>query len=159
MSSLHSHERLHEALPQAAFETALASLRARGERVTEGRRAVLRALAATSEHLTAEQVVSALESTDPGVHRATVYRTLDVLAELGIVSSVHVSGGANLYHLAASPAGHEHLHAHCRSCGAVVVLPADALDAVVERAHRLAGFRLEASQSTLVGTCARCDGR
>jgi Fur family ferric uptake transcriptional regulator len=109
--------------------------------------------------VTAEQVVAQLEASDPGVHRATVYRTLDVLSELGIASNAHVTGGANVYHLASSPAGHEHLHAHCRVCGSVVVLPADALDGLVERARRVAAFRVEASQSTLVGTCAACAER
>lgn len=80
---------------------------------------MLAVLAGTSDHLSADSVVALLESTDPGVHRATVYRTLDVLADLGIVSHRHAGGGATVYHFAADPAGHEHLHAHCRECGEV----------------------------------------
>jgi len=152
----HSHERLHHLSSDAAVDEAVTALRARGERVTEGRTAVLRTLATTFEHLSADQVVARLESSDPGVHRATVYRTLEVLTDLGIVSQVRGAGAASLYHFASPPAGQEHLHAHCRVCGDVVVLPADALDEVTQHIRHLTGFRLEASQSTLAGVCERC---
>jgi Fur family ferric uptake transcriptional regulator len=152
----HSHERLHRVSPDGALATAVEALRARGERVTGARRAVLRLLANTSEHLSADEVALRLESADPGVHRATVYRTLDVLTDLGVVSQVNTTTGANVYHFASSPAGSEHLHAHCRVCGSVVVIPADSLAEVATRVSHLTGFRLEPAQSTLVGLCADC---
>jgi Fur family ferric uptake transcriptional regulator len=113
-------------------------------------------LARTHEHVSADQVVAMLESSHPDVHRATVYRTLDLLADLGVVSHLHASGGATVYHLVAARAGHEHLHAHCRLCGAVAVIPADALAAASERVAKDTGFQIEPAQSTLVGVCADC---
>jgi Fur family ferric uptake transcriptional regulator len=151
-----THEHVHLTSPDAAISAAVATLRVHGERVTDARRAVIDVLARTHEHLSADQVVAALESSHPLVHRATVYRTLDVLAELGVVSHLHATGGATHYHLAASPAGHEHLHAHCRSCGAVIVIPVDALASASARIADETGFRIEPHQSTLVGVCREC---
>lgn len=151
-----AHELLHGASPDRDVQAALAALRERGQRVTTARRAVLEVLAATHEHVSADDVVGRLAATHPHVHRATVYRTLDLLAELGVVSHLHASGGATAYHLAATPAEHEHLHALCRICRQVVVIAPDALDDVAVRVAGDTGFRLETSQSLLVGVCAEC---
>lgn len=153
----HDHERLHSRAAADAVSAAVVRLRERGERVTAPRRAVLEALAGRSDHLTADEVSTLLEGTD--VHRATVYRTLDVLAAAGVVSHRHIAGGAARYHLASAAAGAEHLHGHCRGCGTVVVLPADALAGAAARLREAAGFRLEAEQSTLVGLCSDCAAR
>lgn len=150
------HERLHRDSPDAAVDAALGALRAGGERVTVARRAVLEALARTHEHLGAEEVAALLETTHPGVHRASVYRTLELLTRLGIATHVHGGGGTTVYHLAAAALGHEHLHAHCRECGEVVVVPADVLDAAASRVHAESGFRLDPGRSALVGLCAGC---
>lgn len=154
-SHVDTHEQLHLVSPDAAA-AAIGALRAHGERVTDARRAVIELLAGTHEHVSADQVATLLEASRPVVHRATVYRTLDVLAELGIVSHIHSGSGATAYHLAASPEGHEHLHAHCRSCGAVIVIPADALADASARVARETGFTIEAQQSMIVGVCASC---
>jgi Fur family ferric uptake transcriptional regulator len=151
-----SHADRHREAPDSAQVGALAALRAHGERVTEPRRAVIEALARTHEHLSADRIVTLVEAARPAVHRATVYRTLDVLVELGIVSHVHAPGGASVYHLVAFPAGQAHLHAHCRLCGAVSDIPVDALDAAAARIEDETGFRMEAQQSTLAGVCAAC---
>jgi Fe2+ or Zn2+ uptake regulation protein len=87
------------------------------------------------------------------VHRATVYRTLDTLSALGVVSHVHLGHGPTAYHLASAPA---HVHAQCRTCGRVVELPPDLLDPVRDAAARVAGFRLAAEHVALSGTCADC---
>lgn len=151
---LGSHALLHRGDPAEAIEAALEVLRSTGERVTQPRRVVIEVLAVTPEHIGAEQLVDAVEAVDPGIHRATVYRTLDLFSSLGIVSHLHSAGGSALYHLATVAPGHEHLHGRCRRCGRVVDLPADALDVAVAQ---LAGaFRLEPGQSALVGLCEAC---
>lgn len=151
-----AHVSLHHESPETAVQAAVQALRAHGERVTDARIAILGVLARTHEHLSADHVVALLEHGDPRVHRATVYRTLEVLADTGIVSSAHSPGGATTYHLATPSPGHEHLHAHCRICGDVVVIGADCLDEVARTVARDSGLRIEPQQSTLVGVCARC---
>ncbi len=150
------HAGLHHDSPERAEQAGIAALRDHGERVTDARRAVLGVLARTHEHVSADHVVALLEHGDPRVHRATVYRTLEVLAERGIVSSLHTAGGATAYHLATPAPGHEHLHAYCRVCGDVVVIPADCLDEAVREVTRVSGLTIDPQQSTLIGVCARC---
>jgi len=100
--------------------------------------------------------VSAVAERDPGVHRASVYRTLETLSGLGVVQHVHVGHGTTAYHLAGDEA---HLHAQCGRCGAVIDLPASLLDEVAARVHREHGFRLDPSHVALSGTCERCLGQ
>lgn len=140
---------------QLGLDQAVAALRRRGERVTHPRRSVLQALAALSDHPTAEDVVAAVESDAPGVHRATVYRTLETLTALGIVTHVHVGHGGTSYHLSEQ----QHLHAQCHDCGAVVDVPPDVLDDVRARLSAASGFDLDASHVALSGRCATCADR
>jgi Fur family transcriptional regulator, ferric uptake regulator len=131
-------------------------LRARGERMTGPRKAVLAVLAASGGHLGAEDVVTRVAALDAGVHRASVYRTLDALCVLGVVQHVHIGHGATAYHLVRG--GDAHVHAQCSSCGAVVDLPADVLESAARRMERESGFVLDPTHVALSGTCATCAG-
>jgi len=132
-------------------------LRARGERMTRPRRAVLRALAAHGTHVCAEDVLAEVTRLDPGVHRASVYRALEALSGAGIVQHVHVGHGGTAYHLRTGD--REHVHAQCRSCGAVIDLPDDALDGVAARLEADHGFAMDPGHVALSGTCTRCRAR
>lgn len=134
-------------------ERAATLLRARGDRMTAPRRAVLTALAAHPTHLSADQVVTAVARIDSAVHRASVYRALEALTDIGIVQHVHVSHGTTAYHLAGAQV---HLHAQCESCGAVIDLATDLLDAVRDRVEAEQAFRIDPSHVALSGTCNRC---
>ncbi|WP_051191926.1 Fur family transcriptional regulator [Microbacterium luticocti] len=148
------HARLHAHAADEAVQAALDALRVRGHRVTAGRRAVLQALAAHSEHLSAEQIVRAVEAGH--AHRATVYRTLDLLVAAGVVSLRPTGSGAVRYHLATMAPAAAHLHGMCRVCGAVVVLPGEAMAPTVTAVRAATGFQVDAAASTLVGECAAC---
>lgn len=129
-------------------------LRARGERMTGPRRAVVRVLAGRGGHRSAEEVVRAVAELEPTVHRASVYRTLEALSELGVVQHVHVGHGGTAYHLLrARP---PHLHASCRSCGVVTDLPAALLDEVAGLVAADHDFHLDATHVALSGTCGSC---
>lgn len=145
--------------PRAAADVTIdevaALLRSRGERMTGPRRAVLTVLAEGNEHLSADAVLTRVAAHDAGVHRASVYRTLDALCDLGVVQHVHVGHGGTAYHLVRE--GQPHLHAQCGSCGAVHDLPADLLDDVSDAVYRLHGFRLDAGHVALSGLCRSCD--
>ncbi len=138
----------------AAVAAAVAALHERGERMTAPRQAVIRTMAEQPGHLTAEQVAVKLGEGPVPVHLTTVYRTLERLTELGIVTHVHVGHGPTAYHLTESA----HLHAQCRVCGTVIDLPVDLLDGLGEEIQKVAGFELDAEQVVLAGTCARCLG-
>jgi Fur family ferric uptake transcriptional regulator len=129
-------------------------LRARGERMTGPRKAVLAVLAASGGHLGAEDVVTGVADVDTRVHRASVYRTLDALCDLGVVQHVHIGHGATAYHLVHGR--HVHVHAQCNSCGAVVDLPVDVLESAAARMQQEAGFVLDPTHVALSGTCSAC---
>lgn len=139
-----------------AAADALDRLRTHGQRVTVARRAVIEVLAETDGHPSAEQVSAAIEGRVPGVHLATVYRTLETLADLGIVAHVHVGHGTTAYHLTETMGRGGHLHAQCRSCRRVFDLPPDTLDDVTERLARDTGFALDPRHVALSGICADC---
>jgi Fur family ferric uptake transcriptional regulator len=136
-------------------------LRARGERVTPARRAVLQILDTADKHLNAEEIVTLAADQVPGVHRATVYRALSTLGELQMVTHTHVGGSAAVYHLsvpdprlAAPPGAHAHLQ--CTTCGAVIDVKAEIFASVVARLERDLDFRLAPEHAALLGTCTNC---
>jgi len=129
-------------------------LRSAGLHLTAPRRAVLSVLASRGGHLSAEHVVTAVAGLDPGVHRASVYRALEALTDVGLVQHVHLGHGATAYHLA-DRAG-QHLHLQCGACGAVLDAPVQLLGSVRRRLLREHGFALDAAHVALSGRCATC---
>src|SRR5258706_15211502 len=96
-------------------------LREKGYRLTPQRELVLDAVTQLG-HATPEQVCERVQRTASGVNISTVYRTLELLEELGLVRHAHLGHGAPSYH----PAGHhEHLHLVCRDCDVVTAISID----------------------------------
>lgn len=126
-------------------------MRARGERMTAARRAVLLALATTPGHLSVEELHT--RAADGRLPRSSVYRALDALSALGVVQHIHLGHGATAYHLRDEL--EPHLHAQCRRCESVLDLPADALDPVAAHLAGL-GFVLDPAHTALSGLCADC---
>lgn len=142
---------------QSLDDRAEALLRAAGQRVTKPRLAVLSCvLGAGGDHLSAEEVLDKVAARSAGVHRATVYRTLDGLADVGVLRHVHLDRGLTAYHVVEPAPRHEHLHAQCAGCGRVVDLPPDVLGDTAERVRRISGFQLDASHVALSGYCKDC---
>lgn len=120
------------------------------------RRAVIDVLARTDSHPTVDRIAGDVAERWPGMALTTVYRTLETLAELGVVHHVHLAAGT-AYHLADSAGGQrEHVHAQCRGCHRVVDLPAEVLDDVRRQVDRATGFRLEPFHVALSGLCLDC---
>jgi Fur family transcriptional regulator, ferric uptake regulator len=140
---------------------ALGLLRDQHERVTRARQAVIEVLDGTDEHLAADEIVARAEASAPGVHRATVYRALATLGDLGLVTHTHVGGSATVYHLAIpapsdQTASTPHAHLQCTNCQAVIDFPVDALDSLITRVDRDVGFLVEPHHAALLGLCADC---
>ncbi len=141
-------------------QVALDVLRDQHERVTRARQAVIEVLDGTEEHLTADEIVARAEASAPGVHRATVYRALATLGELGLIIHTHVGGSATVYHLAlpaaATQTSYRHAHLQCTSCQAVIDFPIDVLDSLISRVDHEVGFLVEPHHAALLGLCAEC---
>jgi Fur family ferric uptake transcriptional regulator len=142
-------------MPNDRVEEILGRFRAGGGRVTEPRRAVVHALvASTHHHVTVPALLQALRQVDPDVHESTVYRTLDRLADLGVVTPIEQPGGPTVYHLPERA----HHHLVCEGCGRIVGASPDLLTSVGERLAAEHGFALRHEAVTLPGLCAECAG-
>ena len=128
-------------------------VRERGLRLTEPRRRVL-AVLARGEHLTPE-VLTHLVGRDGGstLPPSTIYRTLQSLEDVGIVTHSHLDHGPATYHLARP---HRHLHLVCRGCRSVLEVPTEAADALVAQVLSETGFQADPTHMAIHGHCARC---
>ena len=134
-------------------EAILERFRARGGRVTAARTVVVEALVrGPGHHLTAAEVVARVRSVDPDVHESTVYRNLDALAELGVVTRIEGAGGAVVHHLPEQA----HHHLVCERCGRVSGADPELLAAVASQLVADHGFVLREEAVTLPGRCAAC---
>ncbi|HEX2193985.1 MAG TPA: Fur family transcriptional regulator [Candidatus Limnocylindria bacterium] len=127
--------------------------RERGLRWTPQRRAVVDVLAGTDGHVTGAELVDRCRARDPSTIPSTVYRTLDVLEELGLVRHGHGADGREEYHVGP---GSEHGHMHCSACGASREIPARAAERIAGVLAEAAGFEVDVSHVTVVGRCRRC---
>lgn len=128
------------------------ALRASGRRVTSQRLVIHRALRELARHAPAEEVLAAAGRRLPGLSLPTVYATLDLLVELGLVRRVRPGAGPVLFDPRAEP----HHHAVCRSCGRVDDLEAPVGLAPALEAARAAGFHPEHAELVVGGRCAAC---
>src|SRR5918994_6444127 len=129
--------------------------RGRGMRWTPQRRTVVEVLAGTDGHVTAAELVERCRARDPSTIPSTVYRTLDVLEELGLVRHGHGADGREEFHVL--PAS-DHGHLHCASCGATWEMGEARGLAVADALRATDGFEVDIGHVTLVGRCRECAG-
>jgi Fur family ferric uptake transcriptional regulator len=139
----------------ARWVTIADEFRSRGLRWTPQRRALLGVLAETDGHVTGAELVERCRRRDPSTIPSTVYRTLDVLEQLGVVRHGHGADGQEEYHVL--PEG-EHGHLHCRLCGATWEIRPQEAAAIVDSFEQDRGFAVDISHVTIVGLCPACRG-
>ena len=128
------------------------ALRARGLRSTLQRRLVLDAVTALG-HCTPEQVCERVQDVAPALSLSTVYRTLELLERLGVITHTHLGHGAPTY----APASHDdHIHLVCRRCGAVVEADVAQARALAAEVHERYGFAADVTHLSLDGVCGAC---
>ena len=127
--------------------------RQRGMRWTSQRHLVLDALERSDGHVTGSELVERCRAVDPDTTPSTVYRTLRVLEELGVVRHAHGPEGREEYHV--RPAA-EHGHLHCESCGASWEIGPEDAAATVSSFQKRRGFTVDLSHLTVVGVCESC---
>ena len=132
-----------------------ARMRARGLRWTPQRETVIAVLAETvpGDHLTAAELVERCRERDGRTVPSTVYRTLDVLEDLGLVRHGHGADGREEYHVL--PAG-EHGHLHCSDCGGTWEIDEVEAATLLGSLERSRGFAADLSHVTIVGRCMTC---
>ncbi len=131
----------------------LAALERSDHRMTEPRRVVASLVADQPGHFAAADLVEAAAARDLGIGRATVFRTLDVLLELGLVERLDLPSGEHAY-VACEPAHHHHVV--CSSCGRSEDVDDAGLRSVVRDVARQTGYRVDAHRLELFGLCPAC---
>jgi Fur family ferric uptake transcriptional regulator len=140
-------------VPSGPWSEVPARLRARGLRWTPQRRVLLDVLAGTSGHVTGSELVERCRELDPTTIPSTVYRTLDVLEELGIVRHAHGVDGREEFHV--MPAA-DHGHLYCTGCRGTWEIGAEEAAELVASLRSSHGFRVELSHVSIAGLCAGC---
>ena len=132
-------------------EYALGQLSEAGYRSGGSRRKVVELLGSQSCAITALELDDRLK----GVGRATVYRALEQMEELGLIQKIDVGRDSAGYEKV-DPEGHHHHHIVCTDCGKVVPFEDPKLEEVIHRVSKRGGFQIQSHDITLKGTCEDC---
>lgn len=127
-------------------------LRASGYRVTPQRQLVLEAVQRL-DHATPERILTEVQRTAEGVNLSTVYRTLEVLESVGLVTHAHIGHGSPAYHSVSEQA---HIHLVCGRCGKVQSVDAAVAEPFARTLGERTGFVTDISHVSLHGLCADC---
>ena len=130
-----------------------ASLRQHGYKLTPQRRAVIRTIASTQDHLTPTAIYERAHQLYPNIGLVTVYRTLDILAELKLICELHAGDSCHSYTIS-TPEHHHHLI--CSNCGTVVDFSGYDLSELEQRLSLETGFKIEGHLLEFIGLCQTC---
>jgi Fur family transcriptional regulator, ferric uptake regulator len=144
--------RTHEALER--FER---FLHGKDLRLTEARAAIVEAALARQGHYPIEELIADLKSRGIRGSKATVYRTLPLLAEAGILEPAIIAGESRSYETTFGRNHHDHLL--CGRCGKVIEFEFEAFEILEKEVAARYGFRLHAHHHELLGTCPECLAR
>ncbi len=126
-------------------------LKSSGYKMTPQRRAVIEAVAWSQDHLTPAALNDKLQ--DRRVGLVTIYRTLEILENLGLICEVHSGGSCHSYTMGAS--GHHH-HLICSDCGRVVDFESRDLGSLKRRLSQETGFKISEELLEFLGQCGQC---
>lgn len=138
----------------ASGEDLRSRLRGSGYRLTPQRELILQAVERLG-HATPDEVLAEVHAQSSAVNVSTVYRTLEVLEELGLVRHAHLSDRAPTYH---SVSEHEHFHVVCRNCHRIISVEPGVLADVVRRLRDDHAFVVDVGHLTVFGRCVDCQG-
>ena len=129
-------------------------LRQHGYKLTPQRQAVIQTIASSQDHLTPTAIYDKVHQGHPSIGLVTIYRTLDILAELGLICRVHMESGCRSY-LMRRPSEHHH-HLVCSGCGQVVDFTDCDLSELEQRLSQETGFEMEGHLLEFTGLCQAC---
>ena len=130
-------------------------LRQKGHRLTPRRLMVVQVLAEQGDHLTVEAILSAVQKRYPSTNKTTVYRTLELLNELGFVLITDLGSGRLEFELS----GHPHHHLICERCSARTEVEDRFLEPLRASLLEHYGFSTNLHHFALFGTCPHCTGQ
>ena len=131
-------------------------------RLTAPREAILKFLSNSTRHLSAKEIYASLHRSYPGMGLSTVYRTLDLLAQMGIVAKLSLGDGQSRYELKSKNKGEHHHHLICTNCGEIINYSEfldEELRLVRKTEDRLAkkyNFVIQDHNIEFLGICKKC---
>jgi len=129
-------------------------IRSHGHKLTPQRHLVLKVMTSSQDHLTPEGIYEKSRLADPKIGQVTVYRTLDLLSNLGLLCRVHGENGCRSY-MIRRPLEHHH-HLVCSNCGIVVDVTSCNLDDVERKLSLESGFDIKGHLLEFHGICRDC---
>jgi len=129
------------------------TLQEKGYRLTPQRIMVLDALHSVDRHISAEEIFAKVKAKYPYANISTVYRTLELLKELGLINEIDLGDGRIRYHHAEK--GHHH-HLICSKCGNVIDLPESAFLKLTQDLARDYKFKADLRHLAIFGLCSNC---
>ena len=132
-------------------------LRQHGYKITSQRRKILAAITSVNEHMTTAEIYIKVCQDDPSVGLVTIYRTLEILAELGLICEVHVGGNCRSY-LMRRPVEHHH-HLVCSECGTVIDFTDCDLSGLENKLSKDTHFEISGHILEFIGRCRGCSTR
>ena len=136
-----------------AWDQVRERLHERGLRWTPQRRLLVDVLARTDGHITGAELVERCRAADPLTTPSTVYRTLDVLEDIGLIRHAHGLDGREEFHVRPS---REHGHLHCTVCHGAWEIGPDEAAGLVAELESARGFRVDLGHLSVVGVCRAC---
>src|SRR5262245_16409693 len=129
-------------------------LRGSGMRVTAQRTRIAKIFFATPGHVSVEELTARVKRADPSIGMATIYRTMRLLARLGLASERHFTDGRAVF----EPTGRRQHHDHmiCEACGSIIEFENDQIERLQEQMARRYGFKLKRHRLELFGLCRKC---
>ena len=131
----------------------VSKLTEKGYRLTPQRLMIVSAIEGSDGHVSAEEIYTQVAAKYPHVNISTIYRTLELLEELGLVTKTNFGEGRVRYHPAEK--GHHH-HLVCTECGAVIDLDESSLSSLKGMLLREYKFRADLRHLAIFGRCDRC---
>jgi Fur family ferric uptake transcriptional regulator len=129
------------------------ALQQKGFKLTQSRRRILAALISCKGHITADGLYERIYQEQPGIGRMTVYRTLDLLSELGLIRPVYQGTGAAHYILLDQ--GHHH-HLVCSNCGTTIEFDDCVVKKLEKSISRSFNFKIQGHLLEFFGRCSDC---
>ena len=135
-------------------------LKENGYKLTTQRRVILDVVNEnTGKHLSSEDIFDSVKDKYPEIGLATVYRTLQLLEEVGIISKINFDDGCNRYELANPGKQHSHHHLICMSCDKVIEVQEDLLDSIEKEISEKNNFIIMDHNLKFYGYCSECKNK
>jgi Fur family transcriptional regulator, ferric uptake regulator len=131
-----------------------AFVKAKGLHESKIRDLIVETFLSSQEHLGLDQLLERVRAKNPGVGMATVYRTMRLLEEAGLVQTRNFNSGPTLYEMVLGRPHHDHLI--CTRCGTIVEFENDRIEALQDKVARQHGFQVTSHKMELYGFCDAC---